>query len=58
MHVCEADAKERSVARMEIQVQAYMGSGKQGDEVFGLYSARTRLKQLCFKLKGGPSLLN
>lgn len=49
MHLCEADAKGRSVAKMEIQVQAYVGNGNQGDEVLGLYLARTRLKQLCFK---------
>lgn len=56
MCLCEADAKGRSVTK--IQVQAYMESGKQGDEVLGLYSARTRLKQLHFELKGGPSLLS
>lgn len=58
LYVCEADAKGRSVAKMEIQVRACMGNGKQGDEVLDLYSARTRLKQLHFKLRGGPSLLN
>lgn len=58
MHLCEADAKGRSVAKMEIQVQAYVGNGNQGDEVLGSYLARTRLKQLCFKLKGGPFLLS
>jgi len=37
---------------MGIQVWVYVGNGNQEDELLGLYSARMRLKQLCFKLKG------
>lgn len=38
---------------MGIQVWACMGSGNWEDELLCLYSTRTRLKQLCFELKGG-----